>query len=77
MGLPCLNPRCADDVTIIAQDLEELVRIFNELLVAIMQPGLKINMVKTKVLRNKHITQRPVIVEVSVTEDVQSYKHPE
>ena len=28
---------------------------------------------KIKVLRNKHVTQRPVIVERSVTEVVQSY----
>ena len=28
---------------------------------------------KTKVLRNKHVTRRPVIVEGSVIEDVQSY----
>ena len=38
-----------------------------------MQHGLKINMAKTKVLRNKHVTQRPVIVEGSVIEEVQSY----
>ena len=38
-----------------------------------MQHGLEINLAKTKVLRNKHITQRPVIVGGSVIEEVQSY----
>ena len=38
-----------------------------------MQHGLKINMAKTKVLRNKHVTQRPVTVGGSVVEEVHSY----
>ena len=56
------NLRFADDVTIIAQDLEELELCLNELSVASGQHGHEINMVKTKVLRNKHVTQRPVII---------------
>ena len=52
----------ADDVTIIAQDLEELETSLNELSVASVLHGLKINMEKTKVLRNKHVTQIPIIV---------------
>ena len=67
------NSRFADDVTIIAQDLEEEGISLNELSVASMQHGLKINMTKTKVLRNKHVTQRPVIVKGSEIEEVQSY----
>ena len=72
------NPRFTDDVTIIAQDLEELKLSLNELSlnelsVASMQHGLKINMPKTKVLRDKHVTQRPVIVGGSVIKEVQSY----
>ena len=67
------NLKFADDVTIIAQDLEELELSLNELSVASMQHGLKINMAKTKVLRNKLVTQRPVIVEGSEIEEVQSY----
>ena len=55
------------------QDLEELEISLNELSVASMQHGLKINMAKTKVLRNKHVTQRPVIVERSEIEEVKSY----
>ena len=50
------NLRFADDVTIISQDLEALEISLNELSVAIMQHGLKINMTKTEVLRNKHVT---------------------
>ena len=42
------NLRFADDVTIIAQDLEELEIGLNELSVASMQHGLKINMAKQK-----------------------------
>ena len=34
---------------------------------------LKLIWQKTKVLRNKHVTQRPVIVGGSVIEEVQSY----
>ena len=72
-GSKFLNLRLADDVTIIAQGLEELEIILNELSVASMQHGLKINMAKSKVLHNKHVTQRPVIAEGSITEEVQSY----
>ena len=52
------NLRFADDVTIIAHDLEELELSLNGLSVASMQHALKINMAKTKVLRNKHVTQK-------------------
>ena len=38
-----------------------------------MQHGLKINMARAKVLRNQHATQRPVFVEGSEIEEVQSY----
>ena len=38
-----------------------------------MQHSLKINIAKTEALRNKHVTQRPIIVEGSVFEKVQSY----
>ena len=38
-----------------------------------MQHDIEINMAKTKVLRNKHITQMPAIVDGSVIEQVQSY----
>ena len=38
-----------------------------------MHHGLRINKTKTEVLRNKHVTQRPVIIEGSVIEEVQSY----
>ena len=62
-----------NDVTIITQNLEELEISVYELSVASMQHGLKINMAKTKVLRNKHVTQRPVIVGGSVIEEVHSY----
>ena len=60
---------------IIAHDLEELELSHNELSVANMQHGLRINMAKTKALRNKHVTQRPVIIQGSVIEEVQSYKY--
>ena len=63
----------ADDVTIIASDLEELEISLNGVSLASMQHDLKINMAKTKVLLNKHVTQRPLIVEGSVIEEVQSY----
>ena len=72
-GKKLSNLRFPDDVTIIAQDLEELKISLNELSVASTQHCLKINMAKTKVLRNKHVTQRPVIVEGSVIEEVQMY----
>ena len=67
------NLRFADDVTIIAHGLEEREISLNELSVASMQHGLRINMAKTKVFRNKHVTQRPVIVEGSVIKEVESY----
>ena len=55
--------------------LEVLEINLNELSVACIQRGLKINMSKTKVLRNKHVTKRLVIVEGSENEEVQSYTH--
>ena len=67
------NLRFTDFVTVIAQDLEELELTPNEFSVASMQHGLKINIAKTKVLREKHVTQRPVIVVGSVIEEVHSY----
>ena len=65
--------RFADDFTIIAKDLEELEISLNELSVASMPHGLKMNMAKTIVLCNKHVTQRPAIVEGSEIEEEQSY----
>ena len=67
------NLRLTDDVIIIAQDFEELQISLDELSVASIQHSLKINMAKTKVLRNKYVTQRPVTVEGSVVEEVHSY----
>ena len=72
-GKKLSNLRFADDVTIIAQNLEELERSLNELSVASIQHGFKINMTKTDVLRNKYVTQMPVVIEGSVIEEVQSY----
>ena len=54
------NLTFADDVTIIAQDLKELEIGLNELSVASMQHGLKINMAKTEVLRKKHVIVKVV-----------------
>ena len=76
-GNKLLNLTFADDVTIIAQDLEELELGLNKLSVGSIQHGLKINMVKTKVLRIKHVIQRPVIVGGSVIEEAQSYMYLE
>ena len=50
-----------------------MVLSLNVLSVASMQHGLEKNMAKTKVLCNKHVTQRPVIVEGRKIEEVQSY----
>ena len=67
------NLRLAYDVTIIAQDLEELELDLIELSVGTMQHSPKINMAKTKVLRYKHVTQSPVIIERSEIKEVESY----
>ena len=60
------NLRFADDGTVIAQGHVELEPSHNVLSVTSMPYGLKINIAKTTVLRNKHVTQRSVIVEGSV-----------
>ena len=65
--------RFTDDVTIIAQDLEELELSLNELSVVSMLLGLEAYVAKTKVLPNKHVTYRPVIIQKSVIEKVQSH----
>ena len=72
-GVSIKRNKFSYNVTIIAQDFEELEISLNELSVASMKHGLKINIAKTKVLRNKHVTRRPVIVEGSKIEEVQNY----
>ena len=40
-----------------------------------MQLGLKINVIKTKLHRNKHVTRRPVFVKGNVIEEIQSHTY--
>ena len=56
-GSKLSNLRLADDVTVIAENLQELELCLKKLSAASKQKGIKINMSKTKVLRNEQIEQ--------------------
>ena len=72
-GSKLSNLRFADDVTLIGEDLQELELSLNELSIESKQRGLKINMSKTKILRNKHVDQRQVLIQGNKIEEAHSY----
>ena len=67
------NLRFADDVALIAENLKDVEACLNDLSVASSARGLRINMEKTKILRNPHATQAIVRIGGNVIEEVDSY----
>ena len=65
--------RFADDVVIMAESLDDLNNMLNDLSRVSQQVGLKMNMSKTKIMCNAHVSLHPVIVENSALEIVDEY----
>ncbi|XP_052737833.1 putative uncharacterized transposon-derived protein F52C9.6 isoform X1 [Bicyclus anynana] len=65
--------RFADDVVIMAQTLDDLSTMLNDLSSVSQQVGLKMNMGKTKIMCNAHVSLHPVIVENAALEIVDEY----
>ncbi|CAH2240333.1 jg25875 [Pararge aegeria aegeria] len=62
--------RFADDVVIMAETLEDLNAMLNDLSRVSQQVGLRMNMSKTKIMSNAHVPLHPIIVGSSALEIV-------
>ncbi|CAH2264014.1 jg16397 [Pararge aegeria aegeria] len=65
--------RFADDVVIMAETLEDLNAMLNDLSRVSQQVGLRMNMSKTKIMSNAHVPLHPIIVGSSALEIVDEY----
>ncbi|CAG4942909.1 unnamed protein product [Parnassius apollo] len=65
--------RFADDIVIMAESLEDLSIMLNDLNSASQRIGLKMNMDKTKIMFNVHVTPMPVVVGSTMLEVVDEY----
>ncbi|CAH2085381.1 unnamed protein product [Euphydryas editha] len=65
--------RFADDIVILAESLEELGIMLSDLNSASQRVGLKMNMDKTKIMSNVHVTPVPVVVDGTALEVVDEY----
>ncbi|CAG9088762.1 unnamed protein product [Plutella xylostella] len=67
--------RFADDIVIMAETLEEFGEMLTDLNDASKQVGLKMNMDKTKVMSNEHVSSSPVTVGGVTIEVVDQYPY--
>ena len=65
--------RFADDIVVMAESMEALSTMLEDLNRVSQQVGLKMNMDKTKVMSNVHVRPTPVLVGSSVLEVVDEY----
>ncbi|CAG4942460.1 unnamed protein product [Parnassius apollo] len=65
--------RFADDIVLMAESLEDLSTMLNDLNSASQRIGLKMNMDKTKIMFNVHVTPMPVVVGSTMLEVVDEY----
>ncbi|CAG4970592.1 unnamed protein product [Parnassius apollo] len=65
--------RFADDIVPMAESLEDLSTMLNDLNIASQRIGLKMNMDKTKIMFNVHVTPMPVVVGSTMLEVVDEY----
>ena len=65
--------RFADDIAIMAETLQELQQMLNDLADSSVRIGLRMNFDKTKVMFNEHVLPEPVAVHGAVLEVVQKY----
>ncbi len=65
--------RFADDIVVMAESLEDLSTMLDDLCRVSQQVGLRMNMDKTKVMANAHVTPYPISVGSSNLEIVDEY----
>lgn len=65
--------RFADDIVIMAETLQDLQQMLNDLADSSVRIGLRMNFDKTKVMFNEHVLPEPVAVHGAVLEVVQKY----
>ena len=65
--------RYADDIVVMAETMEDLSAILNDLSRVSKRVGLKMNMEKTKIMSNAHIVPTPLMVGGSMLEVVDEY----
>ncbi|CAK1577928.1 unnamed protein product [Parnassius mnemosyne] len=65
--------RFADDIVLMAESLEDLSTMLNDLNSVSQRIGLKMNMDKTKIMFNVHVTPMPVVVGNTKLEVVDEY----
>ncbi|KAL0901059.1 hypothetical protein ABMA27_006382 [Loxostege sticticalis] len=65
--------RFADDIVVMAESLEDLGAMLEDLNRVSQQVGLRMNMDKTKVMSNTHVAPTPLSVGNSILEKVDKY----
>ncbi|KAI8440552.1 hypothetical protein MSG28_001794 [Choristoneura fumiferana] len=65
--------RFADDIVIVAETLQDLQHMLNGLADSSQRVGLRMNLDKTKVMFNEHVSPEPIAVQGSVLEVVKEY----
>ncbi|CAB3240548.1 unnamed protein product [Arctia plantaginis] len=65
--------RFADDIVIMAETLQDLQQMLNDLADTSVRIGLRMNLDKTKVMFNEHVLPEPIAVHGAVLEVVQNY----
>ena len=67
------NLRFADDIVVLAETMDDLGTMLNDLSRVSQQVGLKMNMDKTKIMSNTHVVPTPLKVGDSTLEVVTEY----
>jgi hypothetical protein len=67
--------RFADDIVIMAETLQDLQLMLNDLADSSVGIGLRLNLDKTKVMLNKHVLPEPLAIGGAVLEVVQKYMY--
>ncbi|RVE40575.1 hypothetical protein evm_014776 [Chilo suppressalis] len=65
--------RFADDIVIMAETLQDLQKMLNDLADSSIRIGLRMNLDKTKVMFNEHVLPEPIAIHGAVLEVVQKY----
>jgi hypothetical protein len=65
--------RFADDIVIMAETLQDLQLMLNDLADSSARIGLRMNLDKTKVMFNEHVLPEPIAICRGVLEVVQKY----
>ncbi|RVE54059.1 hypothetical protein evm_001182 [Chilo suppressalis] len=65
--------RFADDIVIMAETLQDLQQMLNDLADSSIRIGLRMNLDKTKVMFNEHVLPEPIAIHGAVLEVVQKY----